>query len=120
MQSRTFELRIQLCLLRILFEPELLLTIVSPPARQQHSCPLRSSQTEFLYCNFPALCANRPLTELKRGVGGGGGGGGGLKCYKPFRTLLKQVCFNSLKNDIFGSLGLTGEYEEKLSAYYHV
>ena len=30
------------------------------------------------------------------------------------------MCFNSLKNDIFGSPGLTGEYEEKISAYYLV
>ena len=60
--------------------------------------------------------------------------------------MIKQVCFNTLKNDIYYgstiinytsltvnhrkqpgeaafrplSTGLTGEYEEKISAYYHV
>ena len=58
--------------------------------------------------------------------------------------MIKQVCFNTLKNDIFGSTistaqvwqlttgsigeaafrplspGLTGEYEEKISAHYQV
>ena len=63
---------------------------------------------------------------------------------KSIEKMIKQVCFNTLKNDIFGmvssttqvwqlttgsrgeaafrplSPGLTGEYEEKISAYYHV
>ena len=74
------------------------------PAKPQHSCPLRPSISEFV-CNVPAaLSANGPFDRIETV----------LKCYYPSRTLhlgyvvvlrnrCKQVCFNTLKNDIFGS-----------------